>query len=167
MSFQIGDKVIHAVQGFGEIVNIESKVVSGITSEYYVVKTRDLLLWIPINIQQKESLRFPTSKNNFGILRDILKSHNSPLSTNRNKRKLQIHNMLTNGAAESICGLIRDLSFCRKNNTLNDTDNYIFKSAVGKLIDEWQYSMSISQSQAIWELYLLLDESYTTSIKGK
>jgi hypothetical protein len=31
------------------------------------------------------------------------------------------------------------------------------------LIDEWQYSMSISQSQAIGELNTLLDESYSLS----
>jgi RNA polymerase-interacting CarD/CdnL/TRCF family regulator len=163
MSFQIGDKVIHAVQGFGEIINIESKEVSGITSEYYVVKTRDLLLWIPMTTQLKESLRLPTSKNNFGNLLDILRSHNLPFSKNRNERKLQIHNMLTSGATESICGLIRDLSFYRKNQKLNDTDTYIYKSAVGKLIDEWKYSMSISQAQAIGELNILLDESFSTS----
>jgi RNA polymerase-interacting CarD/CdnL/TRCF family regulator len=164
MSFQIGDKVIHVVQGFGEVINIESKEVSGVTAEYYVVKTRALLLWIPIIKQIKDSLRLPTSKNDFGTLLDILRSHNLPFSKNRNERKLQIHNMLTSGATDSICGLIRDLSFCRKNQKLNDTDTYIYKSAVGKLIDEWIYSMSIPQSQAIGELNILLDESYSTSI---
>jgi RNA polymerase-interacting CarD/CdnL/TRCF family regulator len=166
MSFHIGDKVIHSTHGFAEIINIESKEVSGISSEYYVVQTRTLLLWIPLISQIKESLRLPTSKSEFANLIDILRSHNLPFPEHRNERKSQIHNMLTDGATESICSLIRDLSFCRKNNKLNDTESSIYKSAVIKLIDEWQFSMSISQAQALGELNSLLDESYLLSSKN-
>jgi RNA polymerase-interacting CarD/CdnL/TRCF family regulator len=165
MSFNIGDKVIHSTHGFAEIINVESKEVSGISSEYYVVQTRKLLIWIPLISQTKESLRLPTSKSNFNNLIDILRSHNLPFPDNRNERKIQIHNMLTNGATESVCSLIRDLSFCRKNNKLNETETSIYKGAIINLIDEWQYSMSISQAQAIGELNLLLDESYLLSSK--
>jgi len=165
MSFHIGDKVIHSTHGFAKIINVESKEVSGISSEYYVVQTRKLLLWIPFISQTKESLRLPTSKSNFNNLIDILRSHNLPFPDNRKERKIQIHNMLTSGATESICGLIRDLSFCRKNNKLNETETSIYKGAISNLIDEWQYSMSISQAQAIGELNLLLDESYLLSSK--
>ncbi len=163
MSFNIGDKVIHSTHGFAEVINVESREVSGISSEYYVVQTRTLLLWIPLITQTKESLRLPTSKIKFANLVDILRSHNLPLPENRNERKSRIHNMLTDGAIESICGLIRDLSFCRKSKKLNDTETSIYKSAVNKLIDEWQYSMSISEAQATRELNSLLDESYTLS----
>jgi RNA polymerase-interacting CarD/CdnL/TRCF family regulator len=163
MAFQIGDKVIHSTHGFAEIINVESKEVSGISSDYYVVQTRKLLLWIPLISKSKESLRFPTSKSKFPNLVDILRSHNMPFPANRNDRKSKIHNMLTDGTTESICGLIRDLSFCRKNNKLNETETSILKSAVIRLIDEWQYSMSISQIQATGELNSLLNESYSLS----
>jgi RNA polymerase-interacting CarD/CdnL/TRCF family regulator len=164
LSFQIGDKVIHSVQGFGEIINIESKEISGKSSLYYVVKTRDLILWVPISSNNNSSLRYPTRRVNFSALIDILRSHNNPFSKFRNERKSQINTMLTSGGTESICRLIRDLSFYRKTQKLNDTDTYIFKSAVNKLIDEWQYAMSISTEQAIVELNSLLDESYAASI---
>jgi RNA polymerase-interacting CarD/CdnL/TRCF family regulator len=163
MTYNIGDKVIHSTHGFAEIINVESKEVSGISSTYYVIQTRSLLLWIPLICQNKESIRLPTSKNKFIELFDILRSHNIPFPKNRNERKSQIHNMLTDGEIESICRLIRDLSFCRKNHRLNDTDTSTYKCAVMKLIDEWQYSMSISQAQAIGELNSLLDESFVLS----
>jgi RNA polymerase-interacting CarD/CdnL/TRCF family regulator len=166
MSFQIGEKVIHATHGFAEVINVESKEVSGISAEYYVVQTKTLLLWIPLISKIKESLRLPTSKSGFINLIDILRSHNLPLPENRNDRKSHIHNMLTNGDSGSMCGLIRDLSFCRKSKKLNETETSIYKSAVIKLIDEWQYSMSISQAQAIGELISLLDESYSLSSKN-
>jgi RNA polymerase-interacting CarD/CdnL/TRCF family regulator len=163
MSYSIGDKVIHSTHGFAEIINVESKEVLGVSSRYYVIQTRSLLLWIPIFSQNKESIRLPTSKNKFIKLFDILRSHNLPFPKNRNERKSQIHNMLNDGAIESICKLIRDLSFCRKNHKLNDTDTSTYRYAVIKLIDEWQYSMSISESQALGELNSLLDESYSLS----
>jgi RNA polymerase-interacting CarD/CdnL/TRCF family regulator len=163
MSFNIGDKVIHSTHGFAEVINVESKEVSGVSSEYYVVQTRSLLLWIPTKSQTKDSLRLPATKSKFNNLLGILRSHNLPFPVNRNDRKSQIHNMLNDGATESICGLIRDLSFCRKNRRLNDTETSIYKKAVVMLIDEWQYSMSISQSQAIGEMNTLLDESYSLS----
>ena len=121
------------------------------------------MLWIPLISSAKESLRFPTSKIKFAALLDILRSHNLPFPANRNERKMQIHHKLTDGAAESTCGLIRDLSFCRKNKKLNDTETSIYKSAVSGLIDEWKYSMSISEAQATGELNSLLDESYSLS----
>ncbi|MGB7539534.1 MAG: CarD family transcriptional regulator [Anaerolineales bacterium] len=165
MTFQIGDKVIHSTHGIADIINVESKEVSGICSDYYVVQTRTLVLWIPLINQLKSSLRSPTSKSGFPGLIDILRSHNLPLPLNRNERKSHIHTMLTDGAIESICGLIRDLSFCRKNKKLNDTETSIYKGAVAKLIDEWQYSMSVPQAQAIRELNSLLDESYVLSLQ--
>jgi RNA polymerase-interacting CarD/CdnL/TRCF family regulator len=163
MSFNIGDKVIHSTHGFAEIINVESKEISGISSRYYVVQTKSLLIWIPLISQNEKSIRLPTTKNKFNKLFNILRSHNLPFPKNRNERKSQIHNMLNDGAIESICELVRDLSFCRKNHKLNDTDNLTYKCAVIKLIDEWQYSMSISEAQAIGELNSLLDESYTLS----
>jgi len=166
MTFQIGDKVIHATHGIADIINVESKEVSGISSDYYVVQTRSLILWIPLINQIKSSLRLPTTRSGFASILEILRSHNAPLPENRNERKSHIHNRLTDGAIESVCGLIRDLSFCRKNKKLNDTETSIYKNAVVKLVDEWQYSMSVSQAQATRELNTLLDESYVLSLKN-
>jgi RNA polymerase-interacting CarD/CdnL/TRCF family regulator len=109
----------------------------------------------------------PTTTGKFIGLANILRSHNLPFPENRNERKSQIHNQLNDGAIESICGLIRDLSFCRKSNKLNETETSIYKNAVTKLLDEWQFAMSISQAQAMGELNSLLDESFAlSSISG-
>jgi hypothetical protein len=63
MSYSIGDKVIHSTHGFAEIINVESKEVLGVSSRYYVIQTRSLLLWIPIFSQNKESIRLPNLLN--------------------------------------------------------------------------------------------------------
>jgi RNA polymerase-interacting CarD/CdnL/TRCF family regulator len=166
MSFQIGDKVIHSTHGFAEIVNVESKVVSGTSSEYYVVQTKNLMIWIPVLNPAQDNLRLPTSKSNFTDMWAILRSHSLPFSEFRKERRSQIHNRITGGATESTCGLIRDLSFCRKNGKINEYESSIYKRAVGMLMDEWQYSMSVTQAQASLELNALLDESFSLSSKG-
>jgi RNA polymerase-interacting CarD/CdnL/TRCF family regulator len=166
MSFHIGDKVIHSNHGFAEIVNIESKVVSGNSSEYYVVQTKNLILWSPVLHPVQGNLRLPTSKSKFIDLVTILRSHCLPFSEFRKERKSQIHTRINDGATESTCSLIRDLSFCQRNRKLNEYESSIFKRAVNMLIDEWQYSMSITQAQASLELNALLDESYSLSSKG-
>ena len=166
MSFQIGDKVIHATHGFAEIVNVETKEVSGTSSEYYVVQTKNLMLWIPVLEPIQGNLRLPTSKSKFIDLWSILRSHSLPFSDFRKERKSQIHTRITGGASESTCGLIRDLSFCRRNKQLNEYESTIYKRAVNMLMDEWQYSMSVTQAQASLELNALLDESYSLSSQG-
>jgi RNA polymerase-interacting CarD/CdnL/TRCF family regulator len=150
--------------GFAEITGIESKEVAGVATDYYVVQTKKLMLWIPVNSPSQDTLRLPTEKSDFPNLFDILRSHRLPFSVNRNERKFYIHKMLNDGAIQSICSLIRDLSFFRKNNKLNDTDSAIYKSAVGKLLDEWKYSMAVSQEEANTQLNTLLSESYSLSI---
>jgi CarD family transcriptional regulator len=165
MKFQIGDKVIHSAHGFAEIINLESKEVAGTSLNYYVVQTHDLRLWIPVENGQKDSLRLPTAKNGFDALFSILRAHYEPFSENRMERKTQIHARINEGNSESICGLIRDLSFYRKNKKLNEYESLIYERAVRVLIDEWQYSLSIPPVQASKELNVLLDESFARSQK--
>jgi RNA polymerase-interacting CarD/CdnL/TRCF family regulator len=166
MSFQVGDKVIHSTHGFAEIVDVESKEVSGTFADYYVVRTKTLMLWIPVLNSIPGNLRLPTSKEKFNALWGILRSHNLPFSEFRKERKSQIHNRITDGASESTCGLIRDLSFSRRNGKMNEYESTIYKRAVNMLMDEWQYSMSVSHAQASLELNAMLDESFSLSSKG-
>jgi CarD family transcriptional regulator len=167
MSFHVGDKVIHSTHGFAEIINVESKNVSGNPSDYYVVQTKTLILWIPVINSIQSNLRLPTAKSDFSDLRTILRSHCLPFSEFRNERKAQIHTRVNDGATESTCSLIRDLSFCRRNKKLNEYESTIYKRAVNMLLDEWQYSMSVTQIQATLELNALLDESYSLSLNAE
>lgn len=164
MSFNIGEKVIHSTHGFAEIVDIEEKVVAGISLDYYVVQTSTLKLWIPVLEDSKGNLRSPTPKEQFNPLFEILRSRHAPFSDFRNERRLQIHERITRGTTDTTCSLIRDLSYCRKSKKLNEYESSIFKRAVNMLIDEWQYAMSITKMQATTELNTLLDESYSLSL---
>ncbi len=163
MTYKIGDKVIHYSFGFAEIIGIEEKVISGVVEKYYVIKTNDMLIWIPYSIQDTGKIRLPSSKSDFHKLFSILRSKYSPLPAERMIRKSQIQSRFTKGTTESICTLIRDLSFYKNQNKLNEHDNTIYERAIHNLIDEWGFTFNIPQSQARSELNKLLVESYSIS----
>jgi CarD family transcriptional regulator len=164
MDFQIGEKVIHSSFGFAEIIGIENKVFNGTKQQYYVVKTKDMLIWVPTSDHFSIKIRLPSSKNDFQGCFDILRSKYSPFSTDRNIRKKTIQSKLNDGAISTLCEIIRDLSFYRIQNKLNDSEKLILEKAIVVLIDEWGFVFSITTSKARSELTKLLNESYAASV---
>jgi CarD family transcriptional regulator len=73
VDFHVGDKVIHAAHGLAEIVNLENKEVAGAVTRFYVVRTKDLTIWIPVNHTENGSLRKPASRSEFEGLFPILR----------------------------------------------------------------------------------------------
>jgi len=163
MDFHVGDKVIHSSHGLADIVDLENKEISGNVTKFYVVRTKDLTIWIPVDHAENGSLRMPASRSEFERLFPILRARYDPFSENRMERKTQIHSRIKEGNSGSLCRLVRDLSFYNKNKKLNDTEGTILDRAVAWLVDEWQYAMSVPPSQAKKELNQLLEESYRAS----
>jgi CarD family transcriptional regulator len=163
MAYQIGDKVIHSSFGFSEIIGIENKEISGKQQPYYVVKTKDMLIWIPVAENPSGKLRLPSTQKELHDCFIILRSKYDPLSTDRSTRKSSIHTRYTVGTITSLCELIRDLSFYKVQNKINEYEKSILDRAILVLIDEWGFSFNIPAAQARSELNRLLGESYAIS----
>jgi CarD family transcriptional regulator len=164
MEYKIGDKVIHSTFGFSEIIDVEEKEISGVMERYYVVKVNKMVIWIPVINLKNATLRLPSTKNSFNDLFSILRSKYSPLSNDKKVRKSQIHFQINEGNSESICRLVRDLSFYKSSKKLNEDENSILRRAIRIIIDEWQFSLETSQNQANADLNTLLAESYSNSL---
>ena len=158
MNFQVGDQVIHSNYGLGEIVQMDEKVIRGRNTRCYVVRIRDLTLWVPVVDINKCSLRFPTPKNEFGALFKILGSPGEPLPQDRIDRKTQLLEDLKDGKLEGVCRVVRDLWFLRRTKKLNENDKAILERARDFLFNEWKLSFSVSSAQAEQELSHLLGE---------
>lgn len=160
MNFQIGDTVIHSSHGLAEIVGLEEKEVAGEKILFYVAKTRDMTIWIPSAESGKGTLRHPTEKKEFEGLIAILRDAIDPLSADRMERKTQLQKRMHEGNSEAICRLIRDLSFFRLTNKMNENDSATLDRALNSLVDEWQYSLAVPQAQAKSDLKHILEESF-------
>lgn len=162
--FQVGDQVIHWAYGPGVIVQLDEKEISGNTGLYYVVKTRDLTLWVPVSETGERCLRYPTPAQEFQKLFSLLISPGEPLSDDRFERKTQLNERLKDSSLESVCRVIRDITYHKRNRKINDNDNAILDRARSFLLNEWSVSLSVPIQQAERELDQLLNGSETVSI---
>ena len=156
MKFQVGDQVVHWTYGLGRIVQLEEKVISGKTARYYVVRIRDLTLWVQADGPGECSLRRPTPDSEFKHLFDILRSPGASLSPDRLERRLYLQEQLRDGKLEGVCRVVRDLtSFCTTKK-LNDNDKSMLDRARRLLITEWELSLCVTPAQAEHELTKML-----------
>jgi len=165
--FQVGDQVVHRVYGLGEIIQLDEKTLSGHTDPYYVVRIRDLTLWVQVKDDDSSSLRFPTPVSDFEKLFAILRSPGQPLSPDRFERRTQLADQIKDGKLTSVCSVVRDLVFRRRTQKMNDNDSAVLERAKNFLLNEWAYSLSIPIYQANRDLYDLLGEDVSKAPKNK
>jgi len=156
MDLHVGDHVIHWVYGIGEILRREQKDLPGQASRYFVVKVKDLTIWVPLDEELASRLRAPTPGGQFEQLFDILSSPGEALSKDRFERKTHLLEEQKNASAEANCRIIRDLSSYQQGTQLNDHDSLVLKQTRESLLGEWAYALSVPQQQAELELYRLL-----------
>jgi len=148
MAFQIGDKVIHCTFGLGEITQIEEKSINGHLTSCYVVDITNMTIWIPIDDQQQNSLRLPTSPEEFNKVLPILSSPNEKLEDDRVLRKEHLMEQMRDGQLSSICRVVRDLTHFQRISKLNDHERAILERAIKSLLAEWSLSLGTPVNQA-------------------
>ena len=159
MDFRVGDPVMHWTYGFGQVIQLEERAVSGQKTLYYAVQVRDMTVWVPADDKLESRLRAPTSTTRFKRMLSILSSPGEPLPDDRQERKLRILDLLKDGRAESLCRVIRDLSTYRKAKSLNDNDQAVLRRVQTSLLGEWGFALSLTPAQAEVELQRLLTKA--------
>lgn len=159
MDFHVGDKVIHWTLGPGEIVGLEERSLSGEKMLYYLVGIRDLTVFVPADGKSKCRLRFPSKPDEFRKLLKMLSEPGVELSENRFERKAYLQKSLSDGTAESLCGVIRDLTFLARTKHLNDDDKNTLERSSSLLKSEMALSLNIPPEQAETEVNQLLSKA--------
>lgn len=156
MDFHVGDPVMHWTYGFGQVIQLEERAVSGQKTLYYAVQVRDMTVWVPADEKLESRLRPPTTGTRFKRMLAILSGPGEPLPEDRQERKLRILELLKDGRAESLCRVIRDLSAYRQKKSLNDNDQAVLRRVQTSLLGEWGFALSLTPAQAELELQRLL-----------
>jgi len=166
MDFRVGDPVVHWSHGIGEIIGLEERTMAGKNTLYYVVKIREITVWVPADDKVLSRLRVPTSERKFKKLFAILSGPGASLSDNRLERKTQLHNGLADGKVETLCHVIRDLTSYGRRKSLNDNDKDVLERAQNLLVGEWKFSLSIPRADAEIELGRLLGQPTVNTVNG-
>ena len=148
MNFHIGDKVIHWAYGLGEIVQIDEKIIHECSTKCYVVRTSNLLIWVPISDLPQQSLRLPAVPDEFEKLFAILSSPVEELLDDRLLRKNQLMEQMRAGQLASICRVVRDLTQFKRSKKLSDHEKSILEQATNSLLSEWTHSLGVPLNQA-------------------
>ncbi|NCP15587.1 hypothetical protein GW866_00885 [bacterium] len=156
MNFHEGDPVMHWTYGFGKVIRLEERTLSGQNTLYYAVQIGDLTVWVPADGKLGSRLRPPTPQAGFKKLLAILSSPGEPLPDDRQDRKTRLLELLKDGRAESLCRVIRDLSAYRQVRPLNENDQALMRRAQNALLGEWGFALSVTPAQAELELNRLL-----------
>jgi RNA polymerase-interacting CarD/CdnL/TRCF family regulator len=159
VDFQVGEKVVHWNYGMGEIIKLDEKLLAGQMTHCYVVRIRDLTIWVPIRQMGDSSLRLPTPRDEFENLFAILRSPGELLSNDRLERRMQLIEKIRDGKLDSICQVLRDLTCYRQVKKLNDHDKTILERAQSFLLNEWRLALTVSLPEAELELQRLLGDS--------
>lgn len=149
MDFPVGSTVIHAKYGLGEIIRIEETLINGHPTACYIVKTHDLMIWVPMTEEVAHyNLRRPASEDEFENLFEILRSPSEPLPDDRKERKSRLLEQLSDGNITSVCRLVRDLTGHSIRKKLSDDDKSILERAQNSLLTEWVFSLAVPMPQA-------------------
>jgi RNA polymerase-interacting CarD/CdnL/TRCF family regulator len=149
MSYSIGDKIVHAYYGVGQVIDIEDKKLNDKTTTYYVVETRNSTFWLPVEKADNERIRpiasSVTIENN---VVEALKADPQEMASHYKTRKKRIKDVRTSGEIVPIARLVRDLTYRRyKKGGLTDTESRSLDRLRSRLTAEWARSVGTTRSK--------------------
>lgn len=153
---KIGDTVVHWIYGNGKIVAIDDKGLPGQPCFYYVVEGNQLTLWVPVDENGRSSLHLPTSRSDFMLLKNILRSQGEDMSNSRFQRQDRLEERMHKPSPEDACLVIRDLTFRSHRGNLSSSDKRFLKLAQNYLLDEWELSLGTPREEARLEMERIL-----------
>ena len=156
MEFQIGDSVVHCTYGMGKVMDVEERVYNQASTKYYKVQVIDFTIWVPADENLKSRLRLPASVSGFKKLLTLLAAQPENLPKDRRERNTLLQERMKNGAVDSLCKVIRDLAYFRRDKSWSEYDSALMKRAQKALIGEWVFILSVTPEHAEMELAKLL-----------
>jgi RNA polymerase-interacting CarD/CdnL/TRCF family regulator len=158
-AYKVGDTVVHWAYGAGVIVAIADKGLPGHPCSYYVIEGRQQTLWVPVEENDRSSLHLPTTRSDFKLLLQVLRSQGEKLSNNSYQRQDLLEKRTQKASPRELCLVIRDLNYRSQSQMLNSNDVWVLKQAQSSLLDEWELSLGTSREDAMVELEWVLKET--------
>jgi RNA polymerase-interacting CarD/CdnL/TRCF family regulator len=156
---KVGDNVVHWTYGSSKIVGIDDKGLPGKPCFYYVIEGHEQTLWVPVDENGSSCLHLPTSRSDFNLLINILRSQGEKMSNNPYQRRDQLEERMQNASPKELCLVIRDLTYRSHRGKLSSSDTRVLKHAQSFLLDEWERSLGTPRERARREMEWVLDET--------
>ena len=157
--YKVGDTVVHWTYGSGKIVAVDDKGLPGKPCFYYVIEGNEQTLWVPVEEIGSSSLHLPTTRSDFKLLINILRSQGERMSDNPYKRFDQLDERMQKASPKDLCLVIRDLTYRSHSRKLSNNDIRTLKHAQTSLLDEWERALGTPREKARCEMEWILKET--------
>ncbi|MCJ7701042.1 MAG: hypothetical protein MUO62_05625 [Anaerolineales bacterium] len=142
LMYSIGENIVHAHYGVGEIIRIEDKELFGKTTTYYVVKTNDSTFWLPIEKADNERTRPIVSAETIqDQVIEVLEAGPQEMASHYKTRRKRIEDVIINGGIVPIAELVRDLYYRKTTDSLTTIESRSYDRLKKRLITEWAKSV--------------------------
>ncbi|NJN45065.1 MAG: hypothetical protein HC806_10345 [Anaerolineae bacterium] len=121
MSYQIGDRIIHRNYGPGTITGVEEKQLGKQASEYYVVETAQVTLWVPLDATEN-SIRYPIETAELEEILTVFNGVGEELPDHHIARSEVLNDRMKDRTLPVLCTIIHDLTSRSRSQTLTKND---------------------------------------------
>jgi CarD family transcriptional regulator len=158
-TFKVGDKVVYPGHGVGIVGEQVTKVIGGVSCEFYGITVTETGLKISVPCVQAVSvgLRKVADKKSIDKIFLILKEKKKKLDTQTwNRRFREYTQKIQTGSLVETAEVLRDLSQLRSHKELSFGEKQMFEKARSRLVSEIAVSKAKSQEKISSELETML-----------
>lgn len=154
--FKVGDLVVYPAHGVGIIVSIDSKSLSGMDLDFYVMKVidSDATIMVPVDNAETVGLRRVVKKSVVPKVYDILKDRTESIieSQTWNKRYRNYTDKIRTGCVMEVAKVLRDLYLLKVDKELSFGERRMLDTAKNLLIKELSIAKNIKEEKVAEEL---------------
>src|SRR5690554_6805613 len=147
--FNIGDRVVYPMHGAGVIEAVEEKDVGGATENYYVIKLSmgEMKIMVPVFNVNLVGVRKVIGKEEVMKVLDILKSKDSLMSSNWNRRYRANMEKIKSGNIYEVAEVVRNLSLREREKGLSTGERKMLENARQILLSELVLAQNVTEDQ--------------------
>jgi len=147
--FNIGDRVVYPMHGAGVIEAVEEKDVGGATENYYVIKLSmgEMKIMVPVSNVNLVGVREVIGKEEVMKVLDILKSKESLMSSNWNRRYRANMEKIKSGNIYEVAEVVRNLSLREREKGLSTGERKMLENARQILLSELVLAQNVTEDQ--------------------
>ncbi len=159
LSFKVGERVVYPSHGVGEIMNIETQSISGMSIQVYVISFPQdkMTLRVPVNRAAASGLRPLADKS---VVSKIYKAlQGKPRQGNKmwSRRAQEYEGKINSGDIVAVAEVVRDL-YKNVDSDRSYSERTIYESAVNRLAGELSLLEGIDKGDAVNKLVDMLRE---------
>jgi RNA polymerase-interacting CarD/CdnL/TRCF family regulator len=153
-----GDWIVHSYYGIGQIKCVETKLIDEKKKRYYKVKTKNSTFFVPVNNISSDRIRPLSTEYRLRKAKKILKATPQIFPENHNDRRKLIQEISSDRSMDTSAGLIRDLSYRKDTNGLNDFEEKTLQTVEKLFVREWAIIKSIPEEDVHEQLEKIIHE---------